>query len=69
MEECGHDAHAREIEGVHEGAPTCNGHEVLLGCGATSDEAEGLHRSAREDGRGCGWVVVEGVQVRHICRH
>jgi len=60
------DAHAGEIEGAHGGAPARDGREDLLGRGAASDEAEGLHRSAGEDGRGRGRVAAEGAQERHV---
>ena len=66
-EERRRDAHAREIEGAHGGASARDGREVFLGRGAASDEAEGLHRSAGEDGRGGGRVAAEGAQVRHVC--
>ena len=66
-EERGRDAHAGEIEGAHGGAPARDGREVLLGRGAASDEAEGLHWPAGEDGRGRGRVAAEGAQVGHVC--
>ena len=66
-EERRRDAHAREIEGADGGAPARDGREDLLGRGAASDEAEGLHRSAGEDGRGRGRVPAEGAQVGHVC--
>ena len=60
-EERRRDAHARKIERAQRDAPRRDAGEHVLGRGlAAAHEAERLHGTPREDGRGGGWVAAEG---------